>query len=490
MDRLTGTRLHGAGLVLHPHTASQHDRVLVELRPLTGLLPTRRASHVGQAHRLLAVAGAPDVFVDGLRRFAGGGDTNGAFDQPRHGGGRYRSAARQPLWGHERTLYGRWCPQSGERIWRGGGGGRCRRDDGSGGRLGGEGVQGAQGCAGRARVAHTVRARAYAPGRVNVIGDHTDYTGGLVLPMAIQLGTTVEVERGGAQVILRSEHEREAAVLPLDLPDPAGVDPPWARYVAGVVAEMRPPEGASGNVSSDLPVGAGLSSSAALEVAVALALGFAGGALALAQLCQRAERRASGVPCGIMDQLTSVAGVEDALLLIDCRSLDVTPTPLPAGAGVVGIHSGQARALAGSAYAERRAACEAAEREIGPLRDATREDVEGIADPLIRRRARHVVSENERVANFVLALATGDLRTAGQLMVESHASLRDDYEVSTPALDALVERLCATPGVFGARLSGAGFGGVAVALCEPDAPLEGWRFRPSAGATLTLEDSA
>jgi galactokinase len=238
-------------------------------------------------------------------------------------------------------------------------------------------------------------------------------------------------------------------------------------------------------VRTTLPVGAGLSSSAAVEVAVALALGFDGTTLALAQLCQRAEQRASGVPCGIMDQLASAAGVEDHLLLMDCRSLDVTPVAVPGGVAVVAVHSGQSRTLAGSAYADRRAGCERAEHEIGPLRDATLEDVRTIADDETRRLARHVVGENARVLAFVESLAAHDLSTAGALMVESHVSLRDDFAVSTDVLDALVERLVATPGVHGARLTGGGFGGAVVALCDAGAAIDGWWLRPSAGARLT-----
>ena len=332
--------------------------------------------------------------------------------------------------------------------------------------------------------------RAFAPGRVNVIGDHTDYTGGLALPMAIAEGTTVTVERGGDVVRLTSDQAPLPAVVPLATADPSAVEPPWARYVAGVVAELRPETGATGTVTTTLPLGAGLSSSAALEVAVALALGFEGDALAVAQLCQRAEHRASGVPCGIMDQLTSAAGVEGALLLLDCRALTVKPVPLPAGVAVVGVHSGVPRALAGTAYAERRAQCAAAEREVGPLRDAQLDDLTALADEVLRRRARHVVTENARVLAFVDALAAGDHALAGAAMNDSHASLRDDFEVSTPAVDARVEGLAAEPGVFGARMTGGGFGGMVIALCDAGAadPLatarRGRRFIASAGASV------
>ncbi len=325
---------------------------------------------------------------------------------------------------------------------------------------------------------------AWAPGRVNLIGDHTDYTGGLVLPMAIDLGTTVAGERGGGQVVLRSSDKAGAAVVPLDIADPSTVEPAWARYVAGVVAEVRPRVGFTGEVSTTLPIGGGLSSSAALEVAVALALGAGGTALELAQLCQRAEQRASGVPCGIMDQLASVAGADGSALRIDCHTLEITPVPLPDGVDVVVVDSGQQRELAGSAYAERRAQCEAAERLVGPLRSASLDDVERIDDPVVRRRARHVVTECARVDAFIVALGAGDLARAGQLMVESHASLRDDFEVSTPVLDDLVAGLNQREDVYGARLTGAGFGGCVVVLAVPGAPVDGWRVRAAAGARL------
>ncbi len=324
--------------------------------------------------------------------------------------------------------------------------------------------------------------RAYAPGRVNLIGDHTDYLGGLVLPMAIDLGTTVEGEAAGDRVTLTSADQAGPAVLPLDIVDPSAVEPGWARYVAGVIAEVGPTVGFTGTVTTTLPIGGGLSSSAALEVAVALALGFSGTPLELAQACQRAEQRASGVPSGIMDQLASAAGVEGHALLIDCRSLDLRPVRVPDDIEVVVVDSGEARALVGSPYAERRAQAERAESLIGPLRDATTLDLRRIDDPLIAARARHVISENARVWAFAEALAEGWPGEAGALMAASHASLRDDYEVSTPTLDALVERLSATPGVHGARLTGAGFGGCVVALTRPGALAEGWAVRPADGA--------
>jgi len=314
---------------------------------------------------------------------------------------------------------------------------------------------------------------AFAPGRVNLIGDHTDYTGGWALPIAIEWGTTVEVRIGGRRVELTSAEAEGAAIVDLDVADPSAVEPAWARYVAGVVAVTRPGEGAVGTVSTSLPVGAGLSSSAALEVAVALALGFDGVPLELALACQRAEH------------LASVAGVAGHALLIDCESLEVTPVAMPPDVDVVVVHSGQARALSASHYAERRAQCEEAVRIMGPFREASSTDLH-LLEGVLQRRARHVVTENRRVLDFAACLRVGDLADAGRLMLASHASLAQDFEVSTPALDALVEELSAVPGVYGARLTGAGFGGCVVALADPSSPVRGWRLHASAGAGVEV----
>ncbi len=332
--------------------------------------------------------------------------------------------------------------------------------------------------------------RAWAPGRVNLIGDHVDYVGGLVLPLAVDLGTSVDVEPAD-DTLLRvvSDVEPDPARIELPVADPGRAEPPWARHVAAVAAAVGATRGGRMTISTTLPVGAGLSSSASLGVAVALALGAAGGPLELARLCRRAEQAATGVPCGIMDQLAVVSGVEGAALLIDCRDLTVEAVPLPDGVVVHAVPSGTTRRLAGSAYADRRAACEAAEREIGPLRDADEAAVATLADPVLRRRARHVVGEIARVDAAACALRAGDVAAVGALMDDSHRSLRDDFEVSTPELDALVEHLGSLPGVHGARLTGAGFGGCAVALVDAAVPagcVGGWRLRPAAGARLVV----
>ena len=247
------------------------------------------------------------------------------------------------------------------------------------------------------------------------------------------------------------------------------MEPTWGRYVAGVVRELagrgRPPAGMDATLASDVPLGSGLSSSAALEVACATALADVADwevePRELAEACRDAEEAAVGVPCGIMDQLTSVEGRAGAALLIDCRSAAVTPVPIPPQLDVLVVHSGIARSLDASAYAERRRACEALAARLGlqALRDATLELVGD--DPL----GRHVVTENARVADAAEALAEGDLPALGRLLDESHGSLRDDFRVSTSELDVLVEEL-RRAGAFGARLTGAGFGGCVVAICE------------------------
>jgi galactokinase len=327
--------------------------------------------------------------------------------------------------------------------------------------------------------------RAWAPGRVNLIGDHTDHTGGLVLPMAIDLGTTVTARPGGEVVELRSPTEPVPAVVALDVADPASVAPSWARYVAGVVAEVRPARGLSGTVATTLPIGAGLSSSAALEVAVALALGHEGSALETAQLCQRAENRASGVPSGIMDQLAIASGVRGNALVIDCSDFSITPVPLPRDVEIVVVFVAH-RTLVGSPYAERVAECAAAEAAIGPLRHATVAEARTIDDPIVRMRAMHVTGENHRVLDFADAIRADDLDAAGRLMVEAHESMRLLYAASTPVMDAAVAQLCATPGVFGARMTGGGFGGCVVALTEPGVLSQGWVVQAVDGARVVV----
>ncbi len=319
-----------------------------------------------------------------------------------------------------------------------------------------------------------------APGRVNLIGDHTDYTGGMVLPMTIDRWT--EIRGTAAETItLVSDDESQPAVLDLRIDDLQAVEPQWAKYVAGVVAEMQPTVGINGTVATDIPIGAGLSSSAALELAVALALGFDGDALSLAQLCRRAEVRASGVPCGIMDQLVIAAGAAGHALLIDCGNVTIEPVKIPDDIEVV-VRFVAHRTLVGSPYTDRVAECAAAERVVGPLRTAALGETRSITDPVIRARAQHVISENQRVRDFATVLRDGDLRAAGALMVASHDSLRDLFQTSTPVMDQAVERLIDQRGVYGARMTGGGFGGCVVALTKPGALTDGWVVRAVDGA--------
>lgn len=334
------------------------------------------------------------------------------------------------------------------------------------------------------------RVRAVAPGRVNLIGDHTDYMGGLVLPMAVQLATTVEAARSGDLLELTSAQFDGTARVPLPVSDPADVDPPWARYPAGVAAALGATTGLVGTIDSDVPPDAGLSSSAALEVATALALGFHGDPLELARRCRHAEQLATGVPCGIMDQLASAAGRRGHAMLIDCASETVDHVPVPEEVAIWVVHSGQERSLAASAYGRRRAECERAEAVLGPLPSAPLAAIDALDDAVARARARHVRTECDRVRLAARSLAGGDLATVGTLMVASHRSLRDDFEVSTPTIDSLVEAALEQRSVHGARLTGAGFGGCIVVLAEPTADLghlgtRRWRVTPSDGARVS-----
>jgi galactokinase len=340
--------------------------------------------------------------------------------------------------------------------------------------------------------------RAHSPGRVNLIGDHTDYNDGLALPMAVDLGTTVTfVADGGGRLVLRSSHDPDPADvdthLPLDTEVLGALEPHWARYVAAISSVVRPPSGGTGTVLTTLPVGAGLASSAALEVALALALGCGDDPVSLARACQHAEQVATGVPTGIMDQLVVSAATEGCALLIDFADLSMEPVAMPGDAEVVVVHSGETRSLDRSAYAQRRAECDMAARGLGPLGQVDAQVAAAIPDPLLRRRARHVAGECERVRWFTTALRAGDLAEAGTIMSASHASLAGDFEVSTPALDSLVAMLTSQPGVFGARLTGAGFGGCVVALTEPGAldvdafGTRAWRVQAAPRAHLVTD---
>jgi galactokinase len=310
-----------------------------------------------------------------------------------------------------------------------------------------------------------------APGRVNLVGDHTDYNDGFVLPFAVDRACTVRVDAPSTPGVRATSRQVEGTVeLAGDGgTDPARVEPPWGRFVAAVVQELV----VSGIgvapadllVDSTVPVGSGLSSSSALTVALTLALGGHGldalDRLDVARAASAAETLATGVRGGLMDQLTSLLGRAGHALLTDCRTNAVTPVALPSSVAVLVVHCGVPRTLAGSAYADRRAECEATAAALGvpALRDAAADEVRD------HPRARHVVSENERVLATAEALPRGDLSVLGPLLLASHASLRDDFGVSTPELDTLVDVLVAS-GAVGARLTGAGFGGCVVALVQ------------------------
>jgi galactokinase len=316
-------------------------------------------------------------------------------------------------------------------------------------------------------------ASASAPGRVNLLGEHTDYNDGFVLPTAIAQSTTVSLRPlPGGRSTLYSADLDEAAEFEPGLPP----DEEFARYVYGCLrllqAEFGQPLPAlQMHVVSEVPMGVGLSSSAALEVATLRALRRYLKAearlddLRIAQLAQQAEIEDAGVRCGIMDQMASSLADSTHMLWLDTRTLERRLLPLPAASEVLVIDSGMPRTLAASAYNQRRAECEAAARALGvhALRDVDElARVDTLPEPL-RRRARHVVGENRRVQRAAQGLDGADF---GALMNASHDSLRDDYEVSIPALDRLVALLREQPEVFGARLTGAGFGGAVVALCR------------------------
>ena len=323
---------------------------------------------------------------------------------------------------------------------------------------------------------------ARAPGRVNLIGEHTDYNDGFVLPMAIEHEVRVAfAPRPDRTVRVRALDVGEDASFDLD--DLAPGDG-WPEYPKGVAWALREaglvPAGIDAAFAGDVPRGAGLSSSAAVELAFARAFAAAAGHAwepkRMAQLGQRAENGWVGVQSGIMDQLASACGRAGHALLIDCRSLETSAVPLPEGTTVVVLDTGTRRGLVGSAYNERRAQCEEAAQALGvdALRDVdvgTFERRAGELDPLVRKRARHVITENARTVAAAAAMRAGDPSRMGRAMDASHASLRNDYEVSSAALDAIVSAAADAPGCYGARMTGAGFGGCAVALvASPDVP--------------------
>ncbi|HEU0040115.1 MAG TPA: galactokinase [Verrucomicrobiae bacterium] len=330
---------------------------------------------------------------------------------------------------------------------------------------------------------------AAAPGRVNLIGEHTDYNDGFVLPMAIDRCTVIAAEPNAArQITLHNNTTGETATINLRTRVGKG-KPAWANYVRGVIAGFQQRKlkiaGFNAVIDSNVPIGGGLSSSAALEVATATLLEAVTGQkldpIEKAVLCQRAEHEFAGVPCGIMDQFTSVLARENHLLLLDCRlrTAQLVPVNDPSVAILI-INTNVRHKLVDGKYARRRAQCETAARFLGldALRDANMDLLiksrNGLA-PVVFRRARHVITENERTLKAARAFIASDWAALGRLMYASHSSLRDDYEVSCAELDAVVEIAKAIGfkgGVIGCRMTGAGFGGCAVSLIRTAAAME------------------
>lgn len=321
-----------------------------------------------------------------------------------------------------------------------------------------------------------------APGRVNLIGEHTDYNDGLVFPMAIDRGLWLAVRKSASNV-LRLDSLDQSARVEFEVGGARSDELGWGVYpwaVANVLSsESGETGGFDGVIASEIPAGAGLSSSAALELATARALHAVWNkpwhAKPMSLLCHRAENEGVGVSCGVMDQMIVACGQAGNALLIDCRSLESAPVPVPEGLVVAVLDTGTRRALETSAFNERREQCEAAAKALGvsSLRDVELGQLAASSlDGVLLQRARHVVSENERVHAFARALLGGEHATLSELLAASHRSLRDDYDVVTPALDAIVDVAREVPGCIGARMTGAGFGGCAVALVERAAAAE------------------
>jgi galactokinase len=320
---------------------------------------------------------------------------------------------------------------------------------------------------------------AFAPGRVELLGNHTDYNEGLALAAAIHLGVTVQAEKIDTDLIeVSSDTNGRAARASLKNLQQLE-DEPWANYPIGVVKTLREAGFEIGGlrlrVSSNLPAGSGLSSSAAFEVATAVAalelFELSMEPMALAQLCQKAENEFVGVRCGLLDQASSVYGKENEAILLDFRAISARTVPLAPDEALLLVDSGVPHELTGGEYNERRNQCQAAASALGvkALRDVTSETVMSASlDPKIRARALHITGENERVLSGATALESGQMQKFGELMFRSHESSKRNFENSTVFLDALVEIAGATSGVLGARLTGGGFGGATIWLVEKD----------------------
>lgn len=320
-----------------------------------------------------------------------------------------------------------------------------------------------------------------APGRVNLIGEHTDYNEGFVLPMAIDRAVWIALRpRRNGRVFVHSEDLHSNGAFELNRIVKGNG---WLEYLKGVAHELQSAghalTGWEGVMAGDVPNGAGLSSSAAVELAAARAFAAVSSidwdAASMARLAQKAENDWVGVSCGIMDQMASAASQAGNALFMDCRTLETQAVPLPKGAAVLVLDTSTRRGLVASAYNERRTQCEAAARFFGvpALRDVSVEEFERRKDEIghepVMRRARHIITENRRVLEAVEAMRAGNLERLGDLFNQSHSSLRDDFEVTNDALDQIVAAAQAQPGCYGARMTGAGFGGCAVALVEPGA---------------------
>ena len=328
------------------------------------------------------------------------------------------------------------------------------------------------------RFGHTPDLVVLAPGRVNLIGEHTDYNDGFVLPCAIGPATMVAISKrhDNNVEVIAADFGDAGDQFGLELPLQRNIEQPWADYVRGVISALQNAgyalSGAKIAIAGSLPKGAGLSSSASLEVAVGKAMS----ALAdididntrLAQIAQRAECDFVGTQCGIMDQLISAQGKAGHALLIDCRSLGLTDAPVPDDVAIMIVHSGVTRGLVDGHYNARRRQCEAAATRMGvaALRDATLDMLAAASlDAVTKMRARHVITENQRTLDAADALAKSDLATLGMLMAQSHLSMRDDFEITVPPVDALVAMLQKAIGTQGgARMTGGGFGGACVAV--------------------------
>lgn len=352
--------------------------------------------------------------------------------------------------------------------------------------------------------------KARAPGRVNLIGEHTDYNDGFVLPMALPFATEIEArQRTDGRIRLESVGYSSTE---FGLGDDPATTEPWARYVAGMIDLLAKDgveiSGLDAKITTNIPIGASLSSSAALEVASGFAIcalaGIEPDPVAIALLGQRVENEIIGIQSGIMDQLISAIAQDGFATQIDCRSLSTSTVTIDPSATVLILDTMTRRELADSEYDLRRVACERAANalDVPKLRDATLDRVDALDEGVDKQRARHVVTENTRVQDAVAALGQQDLEAFGTLMNESHSSLSVDYEVSSPALDHMSELARKQDGCFGARMTGGGFAGSAVALVEKDAAqaivstIESewersyqvrpdiWDVRPSAGASV------